>query len=279
MKKLMLLFCLIPMISFAGAVTDDGQVTNGGDPYVADFFLILDSALWKMPLTLPLTTGGTLERLNLELVRKTVQVTSQESLSLEGREVGAINHPFTNPPSIVLSRKFWNSLNLDQKLHLVLHETLPVARVYDADYKNSSLIVQLIENISPFSYTTLLSSVQSCDQRFIESISGVAFQSLLTSPQQNSILFQALDSKCTPMIKKFQEWQMSIDICMGSLSLMNWFLRTDIRDTEKTVEIIQILKASGVSSVKTCSQKVNDSCKFAEKLLDKKALLPALQCK
>ncbi|WP_413288412.1 hypothetical protein [Bdellovibrio sp. HCB337] len=279
MKKLFLLLNLFVTASFSHAFTEDGQVTNGGDPYAAEFFLLLDSSLAKMPLTLPLNSGGVLERSDLETVRRTVQVTSEESLTLKGREVGAINRPFTNPPSIVLSRTFWNKLDLDQKLHLVLHETLPVAGVFDADYKNSSTLVQLIENIAPISYPTLLASVETCDQSFIESISGATLQSLITPQQQSSVLFHALDYKCAPMIKKFHEWQINMDICMGSLSLMNWFLRTDIRNLEKVVEVIQILKSGGVSTLKTCARKVNDSCKFAEKLPDKESLLPALQCK
>lgn len=279
MKKITLFLSLFFMASISNAVFEDGQVTNGGDPYAADFFIVLDGALAKMPLTLPLASGGTLGRLDLETIRLSVKVTSQDTVTLEGREVGAINRPFTSPPSIVLSRNIWKNLNLNQKLRLVLHETLPIAGIYDVDYKNSSLIVQLIEKTTQFSFDSLSSSVESCDEQFIESLSGDAFQTLITSPQQISIIFQALDAKCVPMIKKLHDWQVPMDLCMGSISLMNWFLRTDLRNTPKTIEIIQILKDSGVPSVKTCGQKVNDSCQFADKLPDKGILLPALQCK
>ena len=122
----------------------DGQETNGGDPYAAEFLFVVDSTLQQLPLTLPLENEAAIQREVLEEARTAVLVASVEVLNLDGREVAAVNQPLTIPPRIVVSRSAWKSLDIKQKRLLVLHELLPIAGIYDDHYKKSLRLWQLL---------------------------------------------------------------------------------------------------------------------------------------
>lgn len=145
--KFILQFVLIIGLALSAQASpfDDGQETNGGDPFAAEFLFHLDSTLNRLPLLLPLENDAAIKREVLEQARRDVEVSSKGSLTLNGREVAAINQPLAIPPKIVVSRSAWKELSDKQKTLLVLHEILPVVGIYDEHYKNSYILFQLAE--------------------------------------------------------------------------------------------------------------------------------------
>ncbi|MDG0815782.1 hypothetical protein [Bdellovibrio svalbardensis] len=282
MKALIALVCVCFLSSLShGKVMDDGQVTNGGDAYVAEFFLVLDSALSRMPLTIPLENNVALDRHILEVARTKVQISSEESLQLDGREVSAVNQPFTSPPTIKVSRSSWKTLSEAQKTQLVIHELFPIVGVFDADYKNSTAVIRLIDEATLISYPALQSAVDRCDTSIINAIPEEAFMRMTTQNQKNALLVQALNQRCSALVQKYSAMNINMDICIGAISLMNWHLRVDFGETNQSIEILKLLSEAKVPSVKTCSARLNDSCDETRKIVkswQKNLVLNILQC-
>lgn len=265
--KFALSFLLIWSLNFsAGASPLDGQETNGGDPFVAEFLVVLDSALGRLPLTLPLENGAAIKREVLEKAKATVVLSSVDTLILDGREVAAINQPLAIPPRIVISRTAWKFLNEKQKTLLTLHELLPIVGIFDEDYKNSTALWQLLQPDNPISFSTMETAVIQCNHEMFESVSESRFKRMLTQPQIESLIFQALEYECPAFIEKMTIWNINMNLCMGSISLTNWFLRSHIQSGPAAVEILQVLQAHGVPTYKVCAHKVNNSCEQVKKL-------------
>lgn len=280
MKIIFALFILSASVPSFSKPVDDGQVTNGGDGYVAEFFLILDSALAQMPLTMPLENDETLKRSTLEFARNTIKVTSEESLRLEDREVSAINQPYTTPPTIKISRTFWKVLSENQKLQLAIHELLPIVGVYDADYKNSTVLIQIIKQSIPLSYPALTTAVSTCDANAIESIPMDSFLRFTTPIQRNSLLIEALNRNCGPLLTKYISMNIDMDICIGSLSVISFYLKNAL-DKDQSANILKLLMQGGASAVKTCSYRVNNACTELHnfKFSQRDRFAEILQCK
>ncbi|QDK38753.1 hypothetical protein [Bdellovibrio sp. NC01] len=261
MKILIVILCALLSSTSAFSMTlIDGQVTNGGDGYVAEFFLLLDSALSHMPATIPLENNATLQRSVLQQARNQVQISSEENLHLDGREVSAINQPFTNPPTIKLSRSFWKVLSENQKLQLVVHEIFPVAGVYDADYKNSTALIRIIAQTTPLSFSSLAAATSVCDTDTINAIPEEPFMRLTTDEQKKALLIESLNQSCAPLLRKYIAMNINMDICVGGISLMNWYLRQATGD-ERTFDILKLLMLGGAPVTQTCATRLNDSCK------------------
>ncbi|WP_374001318.1 hypothetical protein [Bdellovibrio bacteriovorus] len=265
--KFTLSFLLIWSLSFSAAASPlDGQETNGGDPFVAEFLVVLDSVLARLPLTLPLENGAAIKREVLEEAKATVVLSSVDTLILDGREVAAINQPLATPPKIVISRTAWKFLSEKQKNLLALHELLPIVGIFDEDYKNSTALWQLIQPDNPISFSTMETAVVQCNREMFESVSESRFKRMLTQPQIESLIFQALEYECPAFIEKMTTWNINMDLCLGSISLTNWFLRSHIQSGPAAVEILQTLQVQGVPTYKVCAHKINDSCELVKKL-------------
>lgn len=260
-----LLICVLNWTAHASPL-NEGQETNGGDPFVAEFLLVLDSSLARLPLSLPLENGAAIKREVLENAKKTVVFSSVEVLVLEDREVAAINQPLAIPPKIVMSRTAWKTLNEKQKTLLVLHELLPIAGIFDEDYKNSTVLWQLLQPDTPLSVSTMETAIMQCHREFLESVSESRFKRMITRTQAEALIFRALDHECPVFIEKMKEWNISMDLCMGSVSLTNWFLRSPIQNNAAAVSILEILCTQEVPTYKVCASKVNDSCAQVKKL-------------
>lgn len=244
----------------------DGQETNGGDPFVAEFLVVLDAALAGLPLNLPLENGAAIKREVLEKGKQSVIFSSVDSLMLNGREVAAVNQPLATPPVIVMSRSAWTALNEKQKTLLVLHELLPIVGVFDEDYKNSTALWQLLQPDNPISYSTMENAVTSCNRNALESVSEARFKRMIAPPEINALILKSLDYECPVFIEKMRDWQIDMDLCIGSLSITNWFLRSQIANSSAAVEILQTLRSQGVPTYKICAHKVNNSCEQVKKL-------------
>lgn len=244
----------------------DGQETNGGDPFVAEFLVVLDSALERLPQNLPLENGAAIKREVLEKGKLSVAFSSVDSLILNGREVAAVNQPLTTPPAIVMSRSAWKNLNEKQKTLLVLHELLPIVGIFDEDYKNSTALWQLLQSDNPISYSTMENAIVSCNREALEYISESGFKRMIAPPEISSLIFKALDYECPAFIAKMKEWQIDMDLCIGSISITNWFLRSHIANSSAAIEILNTLRSQGVPTYKVCAHKVNNSCEQVKKL-------------
>nr|BFD61931.1 hypothetical protein BdHM001_06120 [Bdellovibrio sp. HM001] len=259
-----LLICILSFSTHASAI-NDGQETNGGDPFVAEFLLVLDSTLDRLPWTLPLENGASIHREVLERAKTTVVFSSVDKLVLEGREVAAINQPLAVPPRIVVSRTAWKNLSEKQKTLLVLHELLPIVGIFDEDYKNSIALWQLLQPDSPLSFATMETAIMQCNREQLESVPEQRFKRMITPSQIESLIFRALDYECPAFIGKMKDWNINMDLCVGSISLTNWFLRSDIQSAPAALEILQTLRSQGVPTSKICAHKVNDSCEQVKK--------------
>lgn len=280
--KLILTFLLTGMFSPVWASPlNDGQETNGGDPFVAEFLIALDSALGQLPLSLPLENGAVIKREVLENAKLSVAFSSVESLTLNGREVAAINQPLAIPPKIVISRTAWKTLNEKQKTLLVLHELLPIVGIFDEDYKNSLALWQLLQPENTISFSTMESAIVQCHREMIESVSESRFKRMIAKPEIEALILRSLDYECPAFIEKMKDWQINMDLCIGSLSLTNWFLRTHIKSGPAAVEILQTLQAQGVPTYRICARKVNNSCDQVKKMghPSQEQLSSAMGCK
>lgn len=244
----------------------EGQETNGGDPFVAEFLVVLDAALERLPLNLPLENGASIEREVLKRGKLSVTYSSVDSLMLDGREVAAVNQPLATPPAIVMSRSAWKALSEKQKTLLVLHELLPIVGIFDEDYKNSTALWQLLQPDNPVSYSTMESAIASCNRNAIESVSESRFKRMLAQPEINALILKSLDYECPVFIERMKDWQINMDLCIGSLSITNWFLRSHIANSTAAIEILQTLRSQGVPTNKVCAHKINNSCEQVKKM-------------
>ncbi|AHZ86790.1 hypothetical protein Bb109J_c0650 [Bdellovibrio bacteriovorus] len=265
--KLILSFLLIGMLSPVWASPlNDGQETNGGDPFVAEFLIALDSALERLPLNLPLENGAAIKREVLDQARLSVVFSSVESLTLDGREVAAVNQPLAIPPKIVMSRTAWRKLNEKQRTLLVLHELLPIVGIFDEDYRNSTALWQLLQPENPITVSAMETAIVRCDREMIGSVSESRFKRMIARPEIDALILKSLDHECPAFIEKMNDWKISMDLCIGSLSLTNWFLRSHIRSVPAAVEILKTLRSQGVPTFKVCAHKVNNSCEQVRKM-------------
>lgn len=112
------------------------EVGSGGDAYAAEFVRIgkeIVENLMHEPV------AGVDTNAFYAAVKGT-KVISQETLTLNGEEVGAINYRYANPPRIEVSRTHWNSLKdkMHNKVFLTMHEYLGILGVDDTNYQVSS---------------------------------------------------------------------------------------------------------------------------------------------
>lgn len=257
------LFCLQ---SFALDL-HEGQETNGGDAYAAEFFVLLDASIARMPLTMILVDNQILNRERISKIRQVVKVTSVDVLTLDGSEVSAINTPQTSPPSIVLSRTIWQKLTQNQKQQLALHEVLPVTGVYDKDYQNSTRISQQLTSNTVSNYSVLDKAVQICDENAFFSLTAESLNALTTPNQRVSLLLESLNVNCPVVSKTYAALKIDMDICIGKYSLLTWYLRQTSADSA-TIEILSALTQANVPTAKVCNGTMNDVCQpgFVEKI-------------
>jgi hypothetical protein len=265
LKNFILSLLVSSLSTSAFAWTPDGQETNGGDPFVAEFLVSLDSVLGPLPLTLPLENGAHIQREVLENARVAVVYSSEETLTIDGREVAAVNQPLAIPPRIVVSRSAWKGLNENQKSLLVIHELLPIVGIFDEHYKNSLGLHKLLQPDNSITVSSLETAIDQCNQDVIIKVSEQSFKRLISQPQIEALTLRALDNECPAWINKMKDWYVNMDLCIGSISLTNWFLRSAIQNDSNAIQILQTLRTQGVPTYKVCANKVNNSCEMVKK--------------
>lgn len=255
-----LLILLTLALSSYASPMKDGQETNGGDGFAAEFLIELDSLLEQMPMTLILADGSALKSAVLTSARNAVRVSSAPQLILNGIEVAAINRPYANPPEIVVSRSLWRELSKEQRSHLTLHEILPVAGIYDADYRNSSQIYSQLRTGFAVTFSSMLKVVDRCDAGTIQQVTEASFKRSLTSEQMTSLLFTALNNKCRALVDKYVQWNIPMDLCVGKRSTLMIYMQSIWNQAEESLHILQALMDAGVPAVKVCANKVLNVC-------------------
>lgn len=281
MKKILLIISSVFCLQTYALNLHEGQETNGGDAYAAEFFVLLDASIARMPLTMILADNQIMDRERISIARQLLKVTSVDSLTLDGREVSAINRPQTSPPSIVLSRTIWQKLTQNQKQQLVLHEVLPIIGVYDKDYQNSARISQQLTNNVTSNYYVLDEAVRSCDESAFSSVTAESLMTMTTPNQRVSLLLESLKTNCSVVAKTYAELKIDMDICIGKYSLLTWYLRQASLGSS-AIEILSVLSQSGVPTAKVCNGTMNDVCQpgFFEKIAPSmtKALRATVDC-
>lgn len=255
-----LLILLSLSLTAKASPMNEGQETNGGDGFAAEFLIELDSLLEQMPMTLILADGSPLKSSVLINARNAVRVSSAPQLILNGVEVAAINRPYATPPEIVVSRSLWRELSKEQRSHLTLHEILPVAGIFDADYKNSSQIYSQLRSGFAVTFSSMLKVVDNCDTGAIQQLSRTSFKKSLTPPQMTSLLFTALNNKCRALVEKYLLWSIPMDHCMGQRSTLMIYMQSNWIQAAESLHILQLLVDAGVPTVKVCANKAINVC-------------------
>ncbi|MDG0815804.1 hypothetical protein [Bdellovibrio svalbardensis] len=208
MKKeiLALLFWLIlPHTSFA---LNSGTETNGGDGFVADFLRVADSTFRELE-SKPLSDTERVQLQKLKNQRWNLDVVSSPSVSLNGKDLSAINNPSFSPPKITISQKYWNKFSDEQKAQLVLHEMLPIVGYPDQDYKLSgALMIKLLQSTQDLS--TIYDLVETCSYLQIDRFD---IYSLKNAKHLNHLIHSAAVKGCQPFIKKAIEAGWNVDYC------------------------------------------------------------------
>jgi hypothetical protein len=127
----------------AGHGWDNG---NAGDTFAAEFILTARDVVARLSLLPPSEITG-IDLLKLKGALDSTDVHSEETLTLDGFEVDAINHP--DKGEIIVSRSRWRALRgaeqTTQRLTLALHEYLFIIGVDDHRNVVSGKIIPLLD--------------------------------------------------------------------------------------------------------------------------------------
>lgn len=132
------IFLFLPRFIFAG-----DEPAYGGDSYAAEFISTAKTALEHLK-GLPPEEIAPVEATKLEETISRTQVSSEETLLLNGNEVDAINYPESG--KIQISRSRWRNLRGESeaaaRFNLVLHEYLSVSKIEDSQYRVSQKLMK-----------------------------------------------------------------------------------------------------------------------------------------
>ncbi len=128
------------LFSIAAYGHGGSEVGSGGDAYAQAFVTRAYELLARLS-SRPLQNVDNARLASLIVKAK---VNSEESLFLQGLEVGAINYPHPENPRIIMSRKMWDRFQNDpyRQSILVLHEYLNLMGIDDRNYQVSQEIDQ-----------------------------------------------------------------------------------------------------------------------------------------
>ncbi|WP_415061503.1 hypothetical protein [Bdellovibrio sp.] len=212
-----LLFATVLVLPSLG-YSRGGEETNGGDGVVAEFYAVFDHIIDLFPEQLHYSDTTVFTRQDLQKIRMSIATTSAPSLYLNDKEVMAINRPFTNPPSIVISQKSWKDLNADAKQKLVLHEVLPIMGYHDQDYSYSSWISQRIFLPETDGKLTSLQALRACRREAIQSLTWAHLQKLTSQYSQSDILNAGLYQGCSALYARLFEIGIPANTCIAETS-------------------------------------------------------------
>lgn len=253
MKKLILasLICaLLPTTTFA-VILRDGTETNGGDGFVADFFRVLDNTI-KILDSKPLEDIEQLQLNEIKKQRLNLEVISAPFVSLNGKDLSAINNPYFSPPRITISQKFWNGFSEEQKIQLVLHEILPVAGFSDQDYKFSGA---LMAKILPSSQdlAAIYDLIDTCS--FVQILS-FDVNTLKFAKKLNYLIHSAALKGCSTFIRKAVDAGWDVDYCWKRKTAYQNLEATDFASDQLMMKWItlDLLKSIGALPRKVCTE-------------------------
>ncbi|MDG0815779.1 hypothetical protein [Bdellovibrio svalbardensis] len=263
MKSLLSLLLIVLLnTNNAFAIILKGQETNGGDPYAAEFFNIWDRFTPLLPAYFSLPNGQGLDRNELQRVRSIVRISSEEKITLDGVEKGAVNRPHPTSPQIIISRSYWGRILLAQKQLIVLHEVLPLVGINDKDYANSNAIFQsLTEDKSPDERRGYISAIRTCEPDVISQLTQYRFEKIFKPNDRMDMLFLAVQSRCAEFLRRLTSWGYDFNVCYYSGS--NTPLTKLFQNADSSISFVETLNALLEGGAKTqfqCPTEVADAC-------------------